>query len=303
MQVPFKLLTFAGMLAVVFSSILMASDSPSNPDETAEWSQERATWRHMVTSAFQSGPSLVEVLLPDDYDENKEYRVLYLLPVETGEGRRFGDGMKVARSLGLHNRYDLIVVAPTFDVMPWFGNHATDPQIRQEDHMVDTVVPFIDSHYSTTGRTEGRFLLGYSKSGWGALTLILRNSEVFGYAASWDAPLMFTEAQFGAWGTADNFGTAEAMAAFLPSELICKRAEPFKDRTRLVVTGLNKFGTLADRRFPYDGPSHTEAFHERATACGVAHVFDAGIKANHSWNPKWIRPVVDRLMQLAEEGE
>jgi S-formylglutathione hydrolase FrmB len=281
--------------------LLLLAASAHAEKEVPTWSDERGTWRHMVDSPFQTGPSLVEVLLPDHFDKAKKYRVLYLLPVEVGEGIKFGDGMKVARALGLHNKYALIVVAPTFDVMPWFGNHATNPQCRQEDHMVKTVVPFIESHYPTIGTAEGRLLLGYSKSGWGALTLILRNPDVFGYAASWDAPLMFTENQCGVWGTLDNFGTAETMAQFLPSTLVRARAEPFKTRTRLVVAGLNKFGTLSDRRFPFDGPSHTEAFHELAESCGVQHLFNAGIKANHSWNPQWMQPVVAMLMKLSEK--
>ena len=33
-------------------------------------------------------------------------------------------------------------------------------------------------------------MLGFSKSGWGACTLLLRNKELFGYAAAWDVPFM-----------------------------------------------------------------------------------------------------------------
>ena len=46
-----------------------------------------------------------------------------------------------------------------------------------------TVVPLIEEHYSALGTAEGRLLFGFSKSGWGALTLILRNPDFFGYAA------------------------------------------------------------------------------------------------------------------------
>ena len=72
---------------------------------------------------------------------------------------------------------------------------------------------------------------------------------------------MFTDEQFGIWGTDENYGSAENMANYLPSRLIRKQADAFKAKTRLVISGKSKFGTLSDKRFPYDGPSHTEAFH------------------------------------------
>jgi hypothetical protein len=38
-----------------------------------------------------------------------------------------------------------------------------------------------------------------------------------------------------------------------------------------------------------------------AESCGVQHLFNAGIKANHSWNPQWMQPVVAMLMKLSEK--
>jgi hypothetical protein len=265
--------------------------------------KERPTEIYALESEFQSKPQFVEVLLPDHFDKSKKYRVLYLLPVEAGQGVRFGDGIMVARKLGIQNQYDVIVVAPAFDSEPWYGNDAADPHRRQEDFLVKAVVPFIESQYPTTGTAEGRLLLGYSKSGWGALSLILRNPDVFGYAASWDAPLMFTEKQFGLWGTKQTYGTPENMTLYLPSKLVRERAGPFQNKKRLVVAGLQFFGTFTDARFPYDGPSHTEAFHELAEANGVLHDYDPNLKTGHSWNPSWMKPVVKMLIQLSEQDK
>ena len=265
--------------------------------------KERPTEIYALESEFQSKPQFVEVLLPDHFDKSTKYRVLYLLPVEAGQGVRFGDGIMEAKKLGLQNQYDVIVVAPAFDSEPWYGNDAADPHRRQEDFLVKAVVPFIESQYPTTGTAEGRLLLGYSKSGWGALSLILRNPDVFGYAASWDAPLMFTEKQFGLWGTKQTYGTPENMILYLPSKLVRERAGPFQNKKRLVVAGLQFFGTFTDARFPYDGPSHTEAFHELAEANGVLHDYDPNLKTGHSWNPSWMKPVVKMLIQLSEQDK
>ena len=239
----------------------------------------------------QTGVNSFRVLLPDTFDRAKEYRVLYVLPVEAGDNHRFGDGLKVIRDLDAHNRHNLIVVAPTFEVAPWYGG-------RQEEYLVKTLVPEIDRQYPTLANAGGRLLLGFSKSGWGAFTLILRHPDIFGAAASWDAPLMMTEKQFGIWQTDQTFGTPAEMARYLPTTLLREHAGEFQQKTRLVLAGKNKFGTFSDRRFPYDGPSHTEAAHELMEQLGIKHWYDPDLAADHSWNAQWMKPVLESVVTL-----
>ena len=54
-----------------------------------------------VSSPHSNGENPVEVLLPTTYDPAKKYRVVYVLPVEPGEERKFGDGMKTMAEIGL----------------------------------------------------------------------------------------------------------------------------------------------------------------------------------------------------------
>lgn len=244
-----------------------------------------------------------EVLVPDEFDGSKNYRVLYLLPVEARNHGRYGDAMAVIRELDAHNRHDLIVVKPGFEVDPWYGNHATDPRRRFEDQLVLNLIPEIDRRYPTLVGARGRLLLGFNKSGWGAFTLILRHPDVFGYAASWDAPLMLTSRHFGVWKTDQTFGTAANMAAYLPSALLREHAADFKANTRLVLAGKNLFGTTSDRRFPYRGISHTEGAHALMVQLGIRHRYDPNLKANPTWNAQWVKPVLEMLCKLAESNE
>jgi hypothetical protein len=284
---------FASLLFVV--SLIRAEEMPVKPDTNG-------VWHDTLTSPYAVGTNTIAVLLPDHFDPAKKHSVLYVLPVEGRGSSRYGDGLAVIRKLNAHNRHNLIVAAPSFEIPPWFGNHATDPGRRYEDYMVKTVVPFIESRYPTTGTPEGRLLLGFSKSGWGAFTLILRNPDVFGYAASWDAPLMLTEKQFGVWQTDQNFGTPENMGPYLPSVLLRDKSGPFREKTRLVLAGKNLFGTMSDKRFPYEGPSHTEAAHALMEQVGVKHAYDPEVAAPHSWNPKWVGPVLEKLMQIRRDS-
>lgn len=253
-----------------------------------------------IATSRLSKPAPVEVLLPGDVERDERCRVLYVLPVETGAParREYGDALAVIRDLGLHNRLRLICVAPSFDTVPWYGNHASDPHLRHEDYLTQDVVPMIDRLFPTTGRAAERLLLGFSKSGWGAMNLIFRHPDLFGYAASWDAPLMLGPEMFGAWGTAAHFGTRENFAAHLPAQSAREHAAPFRERCRLVHAGKAYFGTRGDGAHPYTGPSHLEAFHDLLDALGIRHTYLPDVKAAHSWNAVWVEPVVLALAEL-----
>jgi len=286
--------------ALVAGHAFLSLSTPVSAEDNRIRSEERGTWRHSVHSRFQAGSTIVEVLLPEKFEHTKKYRVVYVLPVEPNEERKFGDAIQVVRKFGYHNKHDVIFVLPTFCVSPWYGNHASDPKNRQEDYLIKDVLPLVERTYPTMETAEGRLLLGFSKSGWGALSLILRNPSVFGYAASWDAPLMMTEKQFGSWRTDEAFGTPENMALYLPSALLQERFAPFKEKTRIVVSGVNLFGNFADKKHPYEGPSHTDAFHSAADSAGVLHIYEPGLKTSHAWVDDWMGTVTGRLLDLPE---
>ena len=69
---------------------------------------------HAVQSGFQSGTTEIRVLLPDRLDARRRHPCLYVLPVETGNGEHYGNGLLEVKRLGLHDRYQLICVCPTF---------------------------------------------------------------------------------------------------------------------------------------------------------------------------------------------
>ena len=123
--------------------------------------------KYEVETEYQNGKQEIRVLLPDDYKMTRSYQVLYVLPVEKAFRKRFGYGLGVLEEMNAHNRYNLIIVQMGFEKEPWFGDHATDPKVRQASYVKEYVVPFIEKNYSTLGTSEGRLLLGFSKSGWG----------------------------------------------------------------------------------------------------------------------------------------
>ncbi len=263
--------------------------------EGPTWDQAKGVWRYSIISPFLRGANALEVLLPDGYDTQHEYRVLYVPPVETGFGDRYGDGLQAVRRTDAHNRYDLICVQMAFDTPPWYADHASDPAIRHESYLRRVVVPFVEVYYATSGTREGRLLLGFSKSGWGAFALILRAPDFYGYAASWDAPLMLDE-WVPRWGMDAHFGTRENFEQYRPARLFTLQAQHFRSRQRLVLLGEQAFGDAPNGQFKPKG--HTVRAHEEMERLGIQHYYDDSLRCEHHWDGGWVPSAIEALMTI-----
>ncbi|MFN3162529.1 MAG: alpha/beta hydrolase [Pseudohongiellaceae bacterium] len=121
-----------------------------------------------------------DIVLPPDYaDSERRYPVLYLLHGHlqnyTVWGRSLG-AAEVARRLG-----ELILVLPDGG-NSWFVNYAASGDGQRnnwEDHVVVDVVDYVDSHYRTEARAEGRAIAGLSMGGFAALAIGLRHPQQF----------------------------------------------------------------------------------------------------------------------------
>lgn len=243
-----------------------------------------------VTSGYQNGEQKIAVRVPASYDPKKKYRVLYILPAYNAIPV---DALLIFEVNHIADRDDLILATMSFEKTPWFADHATDPKTRQESYVRDFVVPYVEKHYSTLGTKEGRLLIGFSKSGWGAISLILRNPEVFGYAASWDAPYFLDHMK---WGLQENLGTDEQFAQYRPDLLVPLHKASFQDKPRLVIGGEWLFGS--DDIAP--GHDHMKDMHALLDANGVKHVYLPDLRIKHGWHIEWIDPMVQAMLASAD---
>lgn len=216
-------------------------------------------------------------------EADKRYPVLYVLPVEVGDACRYGDGLAECKSHDLHNKHSIICVAPTFSGLPWYADHPSDAGIQQETYFLNVVVPFVDKTYPTIAKCEGRLLVGFSKSGWGAFSLILRHSEMFDKAAAWDAPLMKDKPD--QFGMGPIFGTQENFKHYRISRLVEQQASQFRGESRLIHLG---FGNFRDH-------------HERAEMLmrklGIAHEYRDELSREHIWESGWLSEAVEMLIR------
>ena len=240
---------------------------------------------YLVTSVFQGPqPTAVRVLEPTNPAPGTVRRHLYVLPVETGVtdlSSTYSDGLEELRLLDVHNRYNLTLIAPSFHIEPWYGDHDTDVARGLESFIVRDLVPFGDSFPASTEIPQ-RWVLGFSKSGNGALTLILRHPHVFSAAAAWDAPAQFTDiSQF---KMAQNFGTEQNFDRYEIPALVQSSAQAFTTQKRLWISGDVSAWT-----------SHMVQLDTQMTGAGVLHTFVGGTPRAHHWASGWLEGAVADL--------
>jgi esterase/lipase superfamily enzyme len=230
---------------------------------------------HDVSSKWQTAATVIRVLAPDHIKPGHNYRVLYVLPVESGETTRWGDSMSEVVKHDLHNKYQLICVFPTFADLPWYADHPTDTHLRQETYLMHDVVPLIEAKYPVQADASGRLLVGFSKSGWGAWSLLLRHPDFFGRAAAFDAPMMMDAP--GKYGSGPIFGTAENFVNYQISRLLKHRApELNRSKPHLALFGKGNFQK-----------EHVQVTQLLQTMQIPCHRDDSTVR-EHSWHSGWL---------------
>lgn len=242
---------------------------------------------HEVRSPYQSGVTKIRVLLPRTGPLEK-YFVVYVLPVEAQDEHRYGDGLAEIVKLGLSTPrvgqpFGTVFVAPTFSDLPWYADHSTDRALRQETYFRKVVVPFIEKTYPVHGGCTGRYLLGFSKSGWGAWSMLLRHPDEFQRAAAWDAPLMMDG--LGKYGTTPIFGDEENFRRYELTRLLEKLDGTTWLKSRLILTGQGNF------------QKEHEQMHALLEQRKIPHTYLKGELRQHDWHSGWVADTFDLLFQ------
>ena len=239
---------------------------------------------HRLRSPRQGGATTVRVFTPDQPGPEGVQTILYVLPVEAGEGSEWGDPADEVRRTGLAARHGLVVAIPTFYDLPWYADHPSDPHLQQESYILNDVLPLVERLHAADPGSPRRLLVGFSKSGWGAWTLLLRHPDLFSKAAAWDAPVMQqTPDRF---GMGPIFGDLENFERYRISRLVLDRADLLRRESRLILTGYFKsFRT-----------HHTE-MHELLSGLGIPHIYRDGPMRNHNWHSGWLAESVALLLE------
>jgi chemotaxis methyl-accepting protein methylase len=233
-------------------------------------------------------PFAVRVLAPDHPSMNYQHSFLFDLPVEPGLAQStYGNGLDELQRLGVHNRYNTTIVEPIFSIDPWYADNPSDTTINFETFMSKYLLTWVDRNFATSG-AEKNLLVGFSKSGYGALDLLFKYSSLFDAAAAFDFPADMTAYdEFGSsssrnYGTDTNFQNNYR----LTNDFIDTWKAPF---------------TTAERVWISEGPSyqaHVANFSALLTSQGVSHTLSIQTNNAHTWSGGWLSDAVSGLFGL-----
>lgn len=258
----------AALIAVLGCNSADAAD----PVISAATKADNGFVMYAVQSEFQAGKTQIFVRSPARI-RGGPLLALYVLPVEAHDEKRWGDARAEVAKLDLANRYRVICVFPTFSHLPWFADHPSDLHLRQETYLLKVVLPFIEQTYPVGTDRYSRALLGFSKSGWGAWTLLLRHPEMFERAAAWDAPMTMETPRY---GMAPIVGTQENFEPYRITSLLRQRGKVLGSEPRLMLAGWDFYR------------DQTVAARGLLQQLKIPHVYRDGPQRRHHWNSGWM---------------
>src|SRR5262249_46726470 len=152
-----------------------------------------------------------------------------------------------------------------------------------------TLLPtWVDSHFATSG-TEENLLIGFSKSGYGALDLLFKHPDVFDAVAAWDFPADM--AAYTDYGASANYGTDTNFQNNyrLTGTFIDTWEAPFTTENRIWISEGDIF------------PTQVADFDALLTSQGVLHTFlTTQTDDAHNWYGGWLSDAVAGLYGLVD---
>lgn len=223
------------------------------------------------------GPGVLRVLRPAQPAAHAAHNVLIVLPVEEGRGRTYGNGLDTVRALRAHDRYHLTVVEPTFGIEPWYADNPLEAGVRHETFLVHELVPWIRGELPVTG-TESIWLIGFSKSGLAAHSLLLKHPDVFALAACWDFPAAMAAYDAFGRGSAACFGTDASFQENhrLTARFVREHKQPFTQNARMWLG-----------RGPIFGPE-VAGYESLLSTEGVQFAAGSALDSAHRWDGGWV---------------
>jgi Putative esterase len=243
----------------------------------------QVTWATLAAHPFA-----VRVLAPDHPSTDYPHSFLYVLPVEAGFAQsNYGNGLNELQKLDVENRYNATIIEPIFAIDSWSADNPLDPTIDYETFTATLLPEWVDSHLATTG-TEKNLLIGFSKSGNGAVALEFKHPSVFAAVAAWDFVADMSSYDEYSPSSSNNYGTETN----------------FQDNYRLTGAFIDSWKapfTTEDRIWISEGPAYQAQvahFDALLTSHAVLHSHSVQMADSHTWPAGWLSDAVAGLYGL-----
>ena len=235
-----------------------------------------------------SHPFAVRVLTPTHPSSAYPHSFLFALPVQPGLAQsNWGSGLDELGKLDVEDQYNTTIIEPIFPKDSWYADNPKNPTIDYETFVASSLPQWVHSIFSTT-ENDNNVLIGFSKSGFGAMDLLFKHQDTFDAAAVFDFPADMASYDYFGPGSSVNYGTEEN----------------FRDNYQLTdafIKILKTQFTKQNRVFISMGPifsSQMADFDAMLTSQGVAHTFSIQTNAAHNWYGGWLPDAVAGLFGL-----
>ena len=242
-----------------------------------------------LSSPHVGGKTKIQIIKP----ELASNRILYLLPVTPWPGyeekwKKLGSGVDEIIKHDYHNTYGYTVVIPHFpNHMPWFVDHVSDPERQHETYMMETLLPFIDKYLGKEKPT--RHLVGFSKSGYGSLSLLFRHPDTFHAASVWDPGGIHKAYEPDNNNSlSDAAGSQELFNRYQLTVPLAANRHHFQDSTRIAISGYSNDKFLERLRYLRGYLEQEE----------IQFLYEEDIHVPHRWYAGWLEYALDSLQKM-----
>lgn len=185
----------------------IVTDTRDNPYFATR--QEGFSYWKNTTITYESGVTGTQrkanVLLPLDYDESKEYPVLYILHGMGGSHNTWlnKDADIIIQNLMYFNDVEpMIVVLPNSELneeadtdgLDWTEIVPIYDKTREE--LIDYLMPYIEEHFSVKTGPENTAIAGNSLGGRETLSIAFSYPEKFGYVGAFSSSSVISDGQY-----------------------------------------------------------------------------------------------------------
>lgn len=247
-------------------------------------------------------PVEYSIYLPPDYESsNRSYPVLYLLhgysDDETG-WIQFGEANMIADK-GIYNGdYPPCIIVMPDGKVSWYVN-SFDGKDMWEDMFIQEFIPFIEKQYRIRSQKEFRAIAGLSMGGYGALSLSMRNPDLFSSCVAMSSGTFTDEEVIGdktydryfgnIYGQKTDVSVSEHWKAYSPLYLLDS-----VDKEKL--KSIRFYIDCGDDDFLYKGNS---ALHVKMRDLDIPHEYRVR-QGGHEWD-YWRTGLYDGLKFISEK--
>jgi len=237
------------------------------------------------SQAMDTSYNAIVVTPASYYDTEMQYPVVYILHGWSGS---FIDWQKHMDLRPLADEYNYILVCPDGGYAGWYIDSEETDSLQYETYIGTEVPDYLDTHYRTISRTEGRGIVGLSMGGYGAISLLARYPDRYIAGGSMSGVMVFEPPKWDNGLTA-VLGSPGEFPELWENESAITLIENLADKSRgiLIDCGISDHLIESNREI-----------HTRLMELGIPHDYYER-PGKHSWD-YWTRVLPYHLLYLQE---